>query len=182
MPVPSAAAAGATVVGDASKALSLPGLRVGWIVERDPVLRARYLRGRMNFTISNSLLTEFLAAIAVRHGEPILRRGEIVTRHNLDLLRPFMERWTEELGWVEPLGGTLCFPWLRSGVSARPLCEALLAVGVLIVPGDAFGQPEHIRLGLAAEDDIGAALETAEAVLSSWFAARPRAGRVRRGA
>jgi aspartate/methionine/tyrosine aminotransferase len=168
----SAALVGATVIGDASKAFSLPGLRVGWIIEPDPGLRERYLRGRMNFTITNSPLTEQLATIALRNADAILERARRVTSVNLSLLRQFMSRWSDHLGWVEPAGGTLAFPWLRSGRPSRPLCEDLLAAGVLTVPGDAFGQPAHIRLGLAAEDDIGPALDIADNVLEAAFRSR----------
>src|SRR2546421_10357796 len=72
-PSGTAAAVGATVVGDASKALSLPGLRVGWLIEPDPALRARYLRARMNFTITNSPLTERLAGLALPDAQAVLR-------------------------------------------------------------------------------------------------------------
>jgi aspartate/methionine/tyrosine aminotransferase len=171
-PSSSAAQVGATVVGDSSKALSLPGLRVGWLIERDPELRARYLRGRMNFTITNSPLNEHLATIAIRNADIILERTQGLAHANLMALRAFFSRWSKCIAWVEPAGGTSCFPWLRSGQTSRPLCEALLAAGILTVPGDAFGQPAHIRVGLAAEDDIVAALQAADEVLNSWFGAR----------
>jgi aspartate/methionine/tyrosine aminotransferase len=162
-----AAASGATVVGDMSKALSLPGLRVGWLIERDPELRARYLRGRMNFTITNSPISEHLAAIAIRNADTILDRAQRLASANLIDLRAFLSRWRNDLAWVEPAGGTSCFPWLRSGQSSRPLCEALLEAGILVVPGDAFGHPAHIRIGFAAEDDLPAALEAADRVLEA---------------
>jgi aspartate/methionine/tyrosine aminotransferase len=168
-PSVTAAVAGATIVGDASKALSLPGLRVGWLIERDPELRARYLGGRMNFTITNSPTSERLAAIALRNAEIILERTQRVANANLAVLRDFMSRWSAQMAWVDPTGGTSCFPWLRSGESSRPLCELLLGAGILTVPGDAFGHPAHIRIGFATEGDLPAALEVADSVLESAF-------------
>jgi hypothetical protein len=44
----------ATVVGDFSKALSLPGLRLGWIVERDGDRRREYVNAREYLTVSNT--------------------------------------------------------------------------------------------------------------------------------
>jgi aspartate/methionine/tyrosine aminotransferase len=167
-PSGTAAAVGATVVGDASKALSLPGLRVGWLIEPDPDLRAQYLRARMNFTITNSPVGERLAAIAVRNAEMILDRARRVARANLGALRGFIARWDEHLAWVEPAGGTSCFPWLRAGGSSRPLCQALLAAGILVVPGDAFGEPAHLRIGFAADEDLPAALEVADGVFGGF--------------
>src|SRR5262249_53869015 len=50
----------ATVVGDLSKALSLSGLRIGWIVEHDAARRANYEKLRSYFTVTNSPLCERL--------------------------------------------------------------------------------------------------------------------------
>ena len=49
-----------------------------------------------------------------------------------------------------PAGGTTCFPWLRDGRDARPLCEALAKAGVLAAPGDCFDMPAHFRVGFGA--------------------------------
>jgi aspartate/methionine/tyrosine aminotransferase len=168
-PAESAIRVGATVIGDASKALSLPGLRIGWIIEPDPDLRRRYLLGRMNFTGTNSPLSEQLALIALRNAPTILGRAELTATANLELLRLFMERWSDALGWVRPAGGTSAFPWLRTGDDARPLCQAFLSAGVLTVPGDAFGLPAHFRIGFAAEEEFGLALGAAAGVLEAMF-------------
>src|ERR1700693_1496940 len=53
----------ATVVGDFSKALSLPGLRLGWIIERDRNRRHEYLNAREYVTVSNTPMGEFLGEI-----------------------------------------------------------------------------------------------------------------------
>jgi aspartate/methionine/tyrosine aminotransferase len=161
----------ATVIGDMSKAFSLPGLRLGWLIERDPSLRAQYLRARMNFTITPNPISERLAAMALGASDLVLDRTCSLAASNLAQLRDFMARWPWLLEWVEPAGGTCAFPWLRSGRSSRGLCEALLEAGVLVVPGDAFGRPEHIRIGFAREPDLDEALEAAGRVLQGL---RPR--------
>ena len=53
------------VVGDLSKALSLPGLRIGWLIDRDARRRERLIDLRSYFTISGSPLTEAIAAHAL---------------------------------------------------------------------------------------------------------------------
>jgi aspartate/methionine/tyrosine aminotransferase len=169
----SAAAVGATIVSDASKAFSLPGLRIGWIIEHDPERREQYLRGRMNFTGTNSPLAEQLAVLAMQNAETIVGRTQRLTSANLHLLDRFMSRWSDELDWVKPSGGTCAFPWLRNGSDARPLCEALLASGVLTVPGDVFGQPSFFRVSFGAEEAFGPALEAAYAVLETTFGRNP---------
>jgi aspartate/methionine/tyrosine aminotransferase len=155
---------GATIIGDASKALSLPGLRLGWIVERDPERRRQYLSGRMNFTGTNSPLSERLALIAMRNAALIVDRAQRLATTNLQLLSQFLSQW-EIFDWVKPAGGTSAFPWLREAGDARPLCQALLAAGVLTVPGDVFGYSRFIRIGFGAEPDFEAALRAAAEVL-----------------
>ena len=71
------------------------------------------------------------------------------------------------LGWTPPAGGTTCFPWLRDGRDARPMCEALAQAGVLVAPGDCFDLPQHFRIGIGAmTDGYQEALDIFRAVLA----------------
>ena len=137
------------VMGDMSKALSLAGLRLGWIVERDPKRRARMIDARSYFTISSSPILERLAVHAFSHRDVLLSRLHAVASANLAALSEFMERVSDVLAWVKPAGGTVCFPWFRDGRDSRPFCEALAAKGVLVAPGDCFGMADHMRVGFA---------------------------------
>jgi aspartate/methionine/tyrosine aminotransferase len=139
------------VVGDLSKALSLPGLRVGWLIDRDARRRERLIDLRSYFTISGSPLTEAIAAHALAHREEILGRLRAVAAANLVALKDFMSAHEDTLGWVAPAGGTTVFPWLRDGSDARDLCVALAKAGVLFAPGYCFDAPEHFRLGFGAQ-------------------------------
>jgi aspartate/methionine/tyrosine aminotransferase len=143
---------GATVLGDFSKAMCLSGLRLGWIVERDPDRRAGYEQARSYLTVSSGSLSEALGLIAVAHREVIYERARAVTGRNLAVLDSFFSEHGEQLAWVRPRGGMTAFPWLRSGQSSRDLCRAAAAAGVLLAPGDCFGTPEHFRIGFGASD------------------------------
>jgi aspartate/methionine/tyrosine aminotransferase len=150
-PVASAAKLPNTIViGDFAKALSLPGLRIGWLIDADADRRATLLDLRSYFTISGSPLTEAVGAHALAHTGEILARLQSVTRSNLELLTRFMHVHREAVGWTPPAGGTTSFPWLRDGRDARPLCEALAKAGVLAAPGDCFEMPAHFRIGVGA--------------------------------
>jgi aspartate/methionine/tyrosine aminotransferase len=138
------------VIGDFAKALSLPGLRVGWLIDRDVQRREALLDLRSYFTISGSPLTEAIAAHAFANRAAIVHRLETVARGNLSLFERFMERHADRLAWTPPAGGTTCFPWLRDGRDARPLCVALARAGVLVAPGDCFDAPAHMRIGFGA--------------------------------
>jgi aspartate/methionine/tyrosine aminotransferase len=142
----------ATVLGDLSKALSLSGLRTGWIVEREHERMEAYLNARQYFTITNSPLTESLATIAVRNRSAIWRRTFEVASANLELLDQFFAESAATLSWVRPAGGMTAFPWLNSGANSRGFCEGLAVRGVLVAPGDCFEMPSHFRLGFGALD------------------------------
>ena len=149
---PSAAALPDTLVlGDFAKALSIPGLRIGWLIDRDPVRRAAIIDARSYFTISGSPLTEAIGALALSHSQTILGKLRGLANANLALLEKFMDAHQEQLEFTSPAGGTTCFPRLRDGRNARPLCEALARAGVLVAPGDCFDAPAHMRIGYGAQ-------------------------------
>jgi aspartate/methionine/tyrosine aminotransferase len=141
-----------TVLGDLSKALCLSGLRIGWVVERDRHRAEQYCDAKAYFTISNSSITEALAAAAVNHSEAIYARARQTVAANLALLDGFFSRLSDVLGWVRPTGGMTAFPWLLDGSDSRALCEHLAARGLLLAPGDCFGMPAHFRLGFGSID------------------------------
>jgi aspartate/methionine/tyrosine aminotransferase len=155
------------VVGDMSKALSLAGLRMGWIIDADPERRKRIIDARSYFTISGSPILEAIAVVALRNRNAILSRLTSVVEANLALLDGFMQRHADTLSWVRPTGGTVAFPWFRDGSNSRPWCEALAGQGVLVAPGDCFGAPDHFRLGFGAQSEgFGEALELASIMLA----------------
>lgn len=137
----------ATVVGDFSKALSLPGLRLGWIVERDRDRRREYLNAREYLTVSNTPMGEFLGEIAIRHHHQVLARTREVTYANLALLESVIAEHADVLDWVRPQGGMTGFARLVSGGNARLFCQAALERGLLLAPGDCWGVPDHFRIG-----------------------------------
>jgi aspartate/methionine/tyrosine aminotransferase len=143
----------ATIIGDFSKALCLSGLRIGWMVERDPQRREQYINARSYFTVSSTVISESLATLALRHREKIYARARAVTKTNLELLDALFSGHSELMRWFRPQGGMTAFPWLTSGADSREFCKTLAKKGVLVVPGDCFGMPEHFRIGFAASGD-----------------------------
>ena len=150
--VPSAAKVpNAIVMSDFSKAFSLSGLRLGWIIDRDPKRREQLINLRSYFTVSSSPLTEAIAALALAHAGSVLARLREVAQANVALLQQFMERHRSTLGWIPPEGGTVAFPWRLDGRDSRPICQALAREGVLVAPGDCFGLSAHFRIGVGAQ-------------------------------
>ena len=162
-----AALANTIVVGDFSKALSLSGLRIGWLIDRDARRRDQLINLRSYFTVSGSPITEGLAVHVLAHRRAILARLEGVARANLKCLENFMARHATTLGWARPAGGTVAFPWRLDGADTRPMCEALARDGVLVAPGDCFDAPAHLRVGFGA---LGSGIEEALDIASQVLA------------
>jgi len=161
----------ATVIADLSKAFSLPGVRTGWMIEHDVQRRQQYWTARAYFSICNTTSGEILSEIAIRKRDVVLGKTQEVSTRNLKLLDRFMADHRDVLGWIPPQGGMTTFPWLVSGESARPFCQAATGRGILLAPGDCFDAPSHFRLGFAAAgDNFSNALDRFGAFVKSWSA------------
>jgi len=143
----------ATVISDFSKALCLSGLRIGWIVDHDPLRRERYRNARNYFTITANVFGERLATLALKHSQSIYARARHIARENLMLLDQVLAEYGGVVRWLRPCGGMTAFPWLADRADSREFCRNLAKSGVLIVPGDCFGQPSHFRLGFGASGE-----------------------------
>jgi len=143
----------ATVISDFSKALCLSGLRIGWIIDRDRARRERYHNARNYFTITANVFGERLAVLALQHRQKIYARASHLATQNLALLDALFAEHDGYLHWLRPQGGMTAFPRLADGTDTREFCKRFAKRGVLIVPGDCFGQPSHFRLGFAASGD-----------------------------
>jgi len=147
----------ATVIGDFSKALCLSGLRMGWMIDRDAHRRERYHIARNYFTITGNVFGERLAVLALRHSQSIYARASRVAARNLAVLDRLFTEYEGFLQWFRPRGGMTAFPWLADAppgaAGTREFCKRLAQRGVLVAPGDCFGQPSHFRVGFAASGE-----------------------------
>jgi aspartate/methionine/tyrosine aminotransferase len=161
----------ATVIGDLSKAFSLPGVRTGWMIEHDAQRRRQYWTARAYFTISNTSSGEILSEIAIRKRDVVLGKTQETATRNLQILERFLADHHDVLGWIPPQGGMTAFPWLVSGENARPFCQAAAERGILLAPGDCFDTPSHFRLGFAAAgENFSQGLERFGTFVKNWSA------------
>jgi aspartate/methionine/tyrosine aminotransferase len=168
----------ATVINDFSKAFSLPGLRMGWIIEHDARKRERYRNARAFSTVCSSSLGEFLAELAVNNRRAIIGRVQEITSRNLRVIADFMQENASVFGWIPPRGGTVVFPWMRDGENTRAFCVAAAGEGLLVAPGDVYDQPEHFRIGMGASGDafVGA-MKHLQRFVDHWRSGRENRNR-----
>ncbi|OLC53514.1 MAG: hypothetical protein AUH85_14195 [Chloroflexi bacterium 13_1_40CM_4_68_4] len=146
--VPSAAerAPHAIVVGDVAKPFGLGGLRIGWIVTADAGLRERLACLRDYTTLSVATMSAVLARIALAHASELLAEPLEDARTNLTTLAATAS--SHAFSFVAPRAGVTVF--LRVPDASRVQRE-LQREGVLVVPGELFGHPDRLRIGLATK-------------------------------
>jgi aspartate/methionine/tyrosine aminotransferase len=143
------------VVNGLSKAYGLPGLRIGWILGPEEVVKRTWPYHDYT-TISPSALSDRLASIALSPGkrERILER----TRGILNANFPVIESWLEAHGglfhFLPPQAGAIVFARYSFDVPSTTLVERLIREeSVLIVPGDHFELEGHLRFGYGSNRD-----------------------------
>ncbi|NJM91792.1 MAG: aminotransferase [Rhodospirillaceae bacterium] len=134
--------------GSMSKAFSLAGLRLGWIVGPKDLIHAVSIHRDYN-TISVGMLDDHFASIALEHRDAILQRNRAIVRGNLAIL----DRWVAEepaISYVKPKGGTVALLKYDFDLPSRDFCVRLLeAEGVMFTPGSALDMEGYVRIGYA---------------------------------
>ena len=137
----------ATVLGDFSKSFSLPGLRIGWLLERDAARRRELEKAHSYFTARPACSASCSRRLPRSIARRFSNRTRAVSAENLAVLDEWFAEHEEHVEWLRPGGSMTGFPRLRGVADARPFCIAAAERGVLVVPGDCFGAPAHFRIG-----------------------------------
>ena len=134
--------------GSMSKAYSLAGLRLGWIVGPKDLIHAVSVHRDYN-TISVGMVDDYLAALALENRDKVLARGRAIVRGNLAILSDWVGA-EPLISWVKPRSGTTAA--LRYGINmpSERLCIRLLEeTGVMLTPGSALDMEGYLRIGYA---------------------------------
>ena len=141
------------VVNGLSKAYGLPGLRIGWIVGPEEVVKKTW-RYHDYTTISPSALSDRLAALTLAPAtqERVLQR----TRDILNANFPVLETWLKDheglFRFRPPQAGAICFARYDLKINSTELVERLIREkSVLLVPGDHFEMDGYLRFGYGPE-------------------------------
>jgi aspartate/methionine/tyrosine aminotransferase len=157
-------------VSSLSKAYGVPGLRIGWLITKEPRLQELFLAAKEQMSICGSVLDEWAAreilAERTRILEPI--RAEMCRR--LQVVSDWIAA-EELLEWVRPQGGVVCFPRMRNHCVQRTAAfyRQLTEIhGAHVGPGHWFEMPDtYFRLGFGwpASRDLECGLEAISAAL-----------------
>lgn len=140
-------------VGSMSKAFSLAGLRLGWMVGPWEVLEAAMVHRDYN-TISVGKIDDHLATLALENADKILQRSRRICRTNLSILDEWI-RGEPRLTYVRPSAGTTALVRIDMDMGSEAFCLALQEeTGVMFLPGAVLGMEGHVRIGYAFETDV----------------------------
>jgi aspartate/methionine/tyrosine aminotransferase len=147
----------AIVLSGLSKTHGLPGLRAGWLVVRDPTVRAALINWKHYTTICPPAPSERLAQAALVAHTPLVERSRGIIAANLHLAEAFFARHAARFNWRPPRAGSVALVGLQGVASATAYCHALARdAGVLLLPGPCLGAGDDSvrfgfgRLGFAA--------------------------------
>ncbi|MEY3305976.1 MAG: hypothetical protein RLZZ413_14 [Pseudomonadota bacterium] len=140
---------------------------------RNPGLIMDAIVLRENSSEIMNILGEVIAELALRPERlgPALDRARREGRANLDRLDRFVAE-QPKLSWVRPQAGLIGLARLADGIGAEAFARRLLAppYRTFLLPGTAYDQPAHIRLGVGGGDevDLGTGLDRVARLLAEW--------------
>ncbi|NKB28709.1 MAG: aminotransferase class I/II-fold pyridoxal phosphate-dependent enzyme [Rhodobacteraceae bacterium] len=158
--------------GSVSKALGLQGLRTGWLICPDPGLVMDAVIRRENSSEIMNIMGEAIAEIALRPGRygAAMAAARKDGRANLETLDAFVAD-QPQLSWVRPEAGLIGLARLHADIDGDEFAKRLLAdpFRTFLLPGSAYDQPQHIRLGVGggAGVNLGLGLERVAALLAA---------------
>ncbi len=166
----------AVVASGLSKALSHPGLRVGWLVGPQELIADAWHHNDYT-TITTSVLSQ---AIARRILEPqrrqqILERNRCLLRDNLIHLQAWLDQRRGRFTLVPPRAGGMAFLRYDYPIQSTELARRLREEhSLLVLPGDVFGMDRYLRIGIGEPSErLIAALEILGRVMDGMAAAEP---------
>jgi aspartate/methionine/tyrosine aminotransferase len=148
-----------------SKTFGLGGLRIGWLAIKEKKLLQKILNLKDYTTLSNSILSEFVAMIALTKSDLILSRNLGIIAENLKILDKFFNQHSDKFQWLKPRAGTVALIKMKFGANVESFCEDLINKrGVLLMPGTKFDYDDHFRIGFGRKN-LPTALRQFEAYL-----------------
>jgi aspartate/methionine/tyrosine aminotransferase len=160
--------------GSVSKALGLQGLRTGWLICRDREMLMDAVILRENSSEIMNILGEVIAEVALRPERltAAMDRAKADGQANLERLDSFVAA-CPGLSWVRPQAGLIGLARLPDGIDSDAFARRLLAPPwrTFLLPGSAYDQPQHIRLGVGggASVRLDTGLQRLAGLLQDWY-------------
>lgn len=142
----------AIATGSFSKGISLTGLRLGWIAASKQIIK-ECMDHRDYTTISNGMIDDALAAIAIKNLDRIYERNIKLLKTNLEILTNWIEN-EPLIDWIPPSAASVAFLKQNTNISSEKLCVKLInEKSTFLVPGECFEMEGYIRIGFGQKTE-----------------------------
>ena len=133
--------------GGLSKAYGLPGLRIGWIVAPPERILSAWATKDYT-TIAPATLSEILAEVALARRAQLVKRARFLLSERWPILESWAAAHAQELHWVAPAAGAICFFGYSFPIDSVELVDRLIKEwSTMVVPGAHFSAERHLRIG-----------------------------------
>lgn len=135
-----------------SKAMALPGLRIGWLVGPAEEIYSAW-QSKDYTSITTSTVSEYVAERVLQPElrQKVLNRSKHILNENLALLIEWVDANKEFVSLIPPKAGGMAFIRYNRDINSTELAHTLRNdKGVLILPGDVYGLDGYFRVGIGA--------------------------------
>ncbi|MEM7431620.1 MAG: aminotransferase class I/II-fold pyridoxal phosphate-dependent enzyme [Pseudomonadota bacterium] len=146
----------AIVTNGLSKAMALPGLRIGWLT--GPASDIYSAWQRKDYTsITTTAISEYVAERVLKPAlrDRILNRSKSMLRENLAVLTDWIVHHPNDVQLIPPQAGGMAFVEYAAEINSTELVHTLREEkGILLLPGDVYGMDGFFRVGIGATKDV----------------------------
>jgi aspartate/methionine/tyrosine aminotransferase len=137
-------------ISSVSKAFGLPGIRIGWLICKNEQLQLLFLAAKEQIIITNSVIDEYLANLALEHKSEFLKISHERLSKNFEITKQWMQSHPY-LEWNEPKTGAIAFLKFKENIDfdfSEFYNVLLKEYGTQVGPGHWFEQSDrYFRLG-----------------------------------
>lgn len=153
-----------------AKTFALAGLRLGWIVCKDPVVMNEMKQFKDYLTICSPATSEVLTLIALRNKSKLIHRNLEKIMTNIQLFRSFCENHVQRLHFSPTKAGSTAFVKLLLKESSLSFSQRLVEqTGIMTLPAEMFDfGNSHLRIGFG-RSNMNQSLEILDSYLAKNY-------------
>ncbi len=141
-------------VGTVSKPFGVPGLRIGWFAAPAEIVQQAWAM-RDYISLSPAKLSDVIAECVIRNRDAIFARNSVIIAANLATATDWFADNADLATWQPPQAGLLAMMRYTAEIDSTTLANRLAEeVGVMLAPGDTFGMPGTLRIGIGQDPQI----------------------------